>query len=224
MASMCSWSTLAPGHQRGVGELVVGDRRQQRLRQVVVDVGVHPEQHVAQRRQPRLVGGPECHRPRPGRASPTVPLLEGVEVEPGEHDVPALHPRSVDEAARRASPRGPRSWCGGTWPGSAGAGRRASSMGARRALHALDHVPIDAAPPVTPPDSRAGLGGRAEPTPWSPEGQDRAAGYQARAAPRRARDGRRRAGMSRRSPCDRSDRGPAPEIKGTGRGRSPRSG
>ena len=42
---------LAAGQQRRVAELLVGDHRDQGLRQVVVDVGVHAEQHMPERGQ-----------------------------------------------------------------------------------------------------------------------------------------------------------------------------
>ena len=41
--------TPAAVDDAGLGEVVVGDHREQRLRQVVVDVGVDPEQHLDQR-------------------------------------------------------------------------------------------------------------------------------------------------------------------------------
>jgi hypothetical protein len=89
----------APSHQLGVVELVVADDRQQRLRQVVVDVGVHAEQQVPQRRQPPVAGGREGDRPGPGHLAGALPRLQGVQVQRGEGDVPHLHPGRVEELA-----------------------------------------------------------------------------------------------------------------------------
>jgi len=88
---------LAPGQQRGVVELLVGDHRQQRLRQVVVDVGIHAEQHVPQGRQP----GRGAERDVPGTRRPPARHggLQGLQVQVGEGDVPPLDPLGVGEAA-----------------------------------------------------------------------------------------------------------------------------
>jgi hypothetical protein len=53
---------LSPGEHGRVVELLVGDHGDQGLRQVVVDVRVHAEQHVPQRRQ--LGGSAERDLPR----------------------------------------------------------------------------------------------------------------------------------------------------------------
>ena len=87
-----------PALQEGrIVELLVGDHRQQRLGQVEVDVGVHAEQHVAQRGQ---VGGrAERDRPGPGRLTSGQRDSERIEVKVGERDVPSFNPLGVDEAA-----------------------------------------------------------------------------------------------------------------------------
>ena len=107
----------AAGHQRVVVELGVGDHREQRLREVVVDVRVDPEQHV-----PQAAGGRGRGERLPPRARGLVGL-DGVEVEVGEGDVPGLHPGAVLEQALRRSPRRRRASCAGRWRGSTGAGR-----------------------------------------------------------------------------------------------------
>ena len=57
----------AAGPDDRVVELLVGDHREQRLRQVVVDVRVHPEQEVAQHRLVGVAAGVgERHPPGPG--------------------------------------------------------------------------------------------------------------------------------------------------------------
>ena len=81
----------AARHQPAVPGLVVVDHRQQRLRQVVVDVRVHAEQQVAQRRQ--RARSAERGDPRPGRLI----RLERRQVVVGEGDVPGFHPRGIDE-------------------------------------------------------------------------------------------------------------------------------
>ena len=88
---------LPAGQQRRVAELLVGDHRQQRLRQVVVDVGVHAEQHVPERGQ--VGGGAERDVPGPGRPLARQRGFQGVEVETGERDVPPLHPLGIVETA-----------------------------------------------------------------------------------------------------------------------------
>jgi len=89
----------AGGQEPGVAELGLGDDRQQRLGQVEVDVGVHAEQDVAQRRQVVAVAGAEGDRPRLGRAPASPGVVDRVQVEAGEGDVPALDPRRVPEPA-----------------------------------------------------------------------------------------------------------------------------
>ena len=81
--------TPPPGQQHRVGELLVRNDHQQRLRQVVVDVGVDPEQHVPQRGQ--RCGGVEREAPRPGHPVAAGQVgVQGGEVEAGEGDVPPL--------------------------------------------------------------------------------------------------------------------------------------
>ena len=89
---------LPSGEQRGVIELGIADHCQQRLRQVVVDMRVHPEQDMAQGRQAALPGrGGEGDRPRPRHRLAAPVRLERVEVQPGECHVPALYPVAVLE-------------------------------------------------------------------------------------------------------------------------------
>ena len=92
----------AARQQRGVTELVVADHREQRLRQVEVNVRVHAQQHVLQGRPDALAVGcraeGNCPRPRhrlvvPGRA-------QRVQVEVGEGHIPALDPVGVIKYAR----------------------------------------------------------------------------------------------------------------------------
>src|SRR5215218_2294367 len=91
---------VAAGQQLGVVEVARGDHGQERLGEVVVDVGVHAEQDVAQGRQAvRTSAGPEGDRPRFGRAPAGLGVLDGVQLEVGEGDVPALDPGRVAEPA-----------------------------------------------------------------------------------------------------------------------------
>jgi hypothetical protein len=62
-------------------------------------MGVHVQQHVPQRWKVLVAGRLEGDRPWPGRPLTRRPLLEGVEVEVGEADVPSLDPLGVLEAA-----------------------------------------------------------------------------------------------------------------------------
>ena len=85
--------------QDRVGEVLVGDDGEQRLRQVVVDVRVDAEQHVP---SGGSVGGSverEPPGPRRRRRVAREVGVERVEVEVGEDDVPRLHPAGVLEAA-----------------------------------------------------------------------------------------------------------------------------
>ena len=93
----------AGGEHAGVVELGLGDDGQERLGQVVVDVGVHAQQDVAQWRQAVALAGAEGNRPRLGRAAAGPGGLDGVQVEAGEGDVPALDPGRVAEPARSSS-------------------------------------------------------------------------------------------------------------------------
>ena len=88
---------LPPGEQRRPVELLGTDHRDERLRQVVVDVGVDPEQQPAQRRQ--VLRRREGQPPRPGDLPAGHPGLQRADVEVGERDVPPVHPRRVLEPA-----------------------------------------------------------------------------------------------------------------------------
>ncbi len=89
---------LPEGAHLRVAELRVADHREQRLGQVVVDVGVHAEQDVPHRREVRLGRGcAEGHRPRLGHRVTAPGGVQGVQVQPGEGDVPAVHPPGVGE-------------------------------------------------------------------------------------------------------------------------------
>jgi hypothetical protein len=89
--------TLPTRNQGRVVEVFDADDRDERLRQVVVDVGVDPEQQESQGRQ---VGRrPEGQSPRPGHLTARDPRLESTDVEIREGDVPAVHPRRVLEPA-----------------------------------------------------------------------------------------------------------------------------
>ncbi len=87
--------------QRLVVELGVADHREQRLGQVVVDVGVHAEEGVPQWWQRGGVGGGERDGPRAGWALTPLISEKRVQVEPSEGHVPALDPGRVKEPAGR---------------------------------------------------------------------------------------------------------------------------
>src|SRR5581483_1412146 len=89
----------AGGAYRRVVEVLRGDDGDQGLRQIVVDVRVHAEQDVAQRREFGAGGrGLEGDAPRLGYPAAVERGVERVEVQLREGDVPALQPRSVLEA------------------------------------------------------------------------------------------------------------------------------
>jgi hypothetical protein len=88
---------LAAGQQGGVPEFFVGDHRDDGLRQIEVDVGVHAEQDVPKGGQ--IGRGAERDGPGPARLASGQRGLEGIQVEVSERDVPALHPLRVGEAA-----------------------------------------------------------------------------------------------------------------------------
>jgi hypothetical protein len=94
---------LPAGQQRRVVELIIADHRHQGLRQVVVDVRVHAEQHMPERGQ----AGRGAERDHPGPRQPAARLapFQGVQVQVGEHDVPSLDPRGVGESAAADFPR-----------------------------------------------------------------------------------------------------------------------
>src|ERR1019366_419564 len=89
--------SLPPRDQRRVAELLVADHPQKRLRQVVVDVGVHAQQHVPERRE--VGGGAERDVPRPGWPPARHRGFQGIQVQLREGDIPPLDPLRVDEAA-----------------------------------------------------------------------------------------------------------------------------
>jgi hypothetical protein len=93
--SIRSWIATSPVHQHRVGEVGLADHADQGLGQVVVDVGVDPQQHVPE--VGKVVRRVERQPPRPRhRAAGEVGVVRG-EVEPGEHHVPPLDPGRVLE-------------------------------------------------------------------------------------------------------------------------------
>jgi hypothetical protein len=84
-----------PVHEHVVLEFVVADHREQRLRQVVVDVRVYAEQDVPERGQFRWCVERQTPRTRYAR-SREVGVVR-VEVELGEGDVPPVHPGRILE-------------------------------------------------------------------------------------------------------------------------------
>ena len=122
--SICWWSASRRAEQRSVAELGVADHSQQRLRQVVVDMGVHAQQDVPQRRQqvPYHFRG-ERRRPR-ARHFPAVqarlPAHPGISA--ANADGPPLHPGRIQEPALREFGQQRPGWCAGTWRGRSGAG------------------------------------------------------------------------------------------------------
>src|ERR1035437_1848287 len=89
--------SLPPRDQRRVAELLVADHPQKRLRQVVVDVGVHAQQHVPERRE--VGGGAERDVPRPGWPPARHRGFQGIQVQLREGDIPPLDPLLVAGAA-----------------------------------------------------------------------------------------------------------------------------
>jgi hypothetical protein len=83
-------------------ELRVADDHEQRLREVEVDVRVHPQQEVTDRGDPRLRPRErEGHLPRTWSGPVFVPSFQRFQVELGEGEVPTLGPRGVHEPTER---------------------------------------------------------------------------------------------------------------------------
>jgi hypothetical protein len=92
-----------PRQQRGVAEFGVADQHQQRLRQVEVDVRIHAQQHVPQRRQgaTRVVCRGERGSPRAAHGLAPQAGLQRLHVEPSEHHIPTAYPDRVEEPTCR---------------------------------------------------------------------------------------------------------------------------